>query len=134
MTTSKNLIASLLVAFAVAGCGGEKAPSDKATGTPTADAPPPPAASSEAGVVNVTVDGTGFHPDRIQARAGEPITLAITRTTDETCGTEILMPALGIDRKLPLNEKVEITVTPTAKGEIAFACGMDMLKGTIVVD
>ena len=55
------------------------------------------------------MDGQGFHPDRIPAHAGEPLTLVVTRTTDETCGTEILVPALGVDRMLPLNEKVEIT-------------------------
>jgi plastocyanin domain-containing protein len=95
----------------------------------------PPAERAESGaVVQVTVDGQGFHPDRIPAKVGEPVTLVVTRTTDETCGTEIVVPAMAIDRKLPLNEKVEITLTPQARGEIAFACGMDMLKGTIVVD
>ena len=85
-------------------------------------------------VVDVTVDGTGFHPDRIAAKAGQPVTLALTRTSDETCATEIVIPAMNIDTKLPLNERVEVTVTPGAKGEIAFACGMDMFKGTIVAD
>ncbi len=35
-------------------------------------------------------------------------------------------------RALPLNEDVEIEFTPAA-GEIAFVCGMDMLRGTVVV-
>lgn len=88
----------------------------------------------EANVIAVTVDGTGFHPDRIAAKAGQPVTLALTRTSDETCATEIVIPAMNIDTKLPLNERVEVTVTPGAKGEIAFACGMNMFKGTIVAD
>ena len=57
----------------------------------------------------------------------------VTRTTDETCGTEIVMPAFAVNQKLPLNEPVEVVVTPTEPGTIAFACGMDMLKGSIVV-
>jgi plastocyanin domain-containing protein len=28
---------------------------------------------------------------------------------------------------------VEVTLTPAEKGTITFACGMDMLKGSIVV-
>jgi plastocyanin len=127
------LVLALAVALAapgLAGCGGP--------GGDQAQSPPPggptPTDETATGVVEVTVDGAGFHPDRIPAKAGTPITLAITRTTDETCGTEIVVPALGVEKKLPLNERVELTVTPTEKGEIAFACGMDMLKGTIVVD
>jgi plastocyanin domain-containing protein len=120
----KRFSISGLLALVVltAGCGGT---GGRAEG---------PADEPAANVVEVTVDGQGFHPDRIPARAGQPVTLAITRTTEETCGTEIVMPAMGIERKLPLNEKVELTITPKDKGEIAFACGMDMMKGTIVVD
>lgn len=120
----------LVVALA-AGCGGaEKAP-ETAT---TAETPAPAPAAGATNVVEMTVDGSGFHPDRIAAKAGEPITLAITRTTDETCGTEIVIASMGVNTKLPLNERVEVTVTPGEKGEIAFACGMDMMKGTIVAD
>ncbi|MGH7724501.1 MAG: cupredoxin domain-containing protein [Candidatus Eiseniibacteriota bacterium] len=92
-----------------------------------------PAATSEQRVA-MTVDGSGFHPDRIPARVGQPVTLAITRTTNETCGTEIVIPAEQIRKDLPLNQTVEVTITPAASGEIAFACGMDMLKGSIVAE
>jgi plastocyanin len=131
--------AVLTFAFAFAGCA--KTDGDHATADHPAEAPAPaasttdgPAAPDASGRVAVTVDGQGFHPDRITTHAGQPITLAVTRTTDETCGTEIVFKSLAIDKKLPLNETVEITFTPAEKGEIAFACGMDMLKGSIVVD
>ena len=129
-TAAMLAVLGMLVA---AGCGG--AAKEEPAATTTAETTPtPPAAGGEANVVEMTVDGGGFHPDRVTAHAGKPITLAITRTTDETCGTEIVIPAHGIDTKLPLNERVEVTLTPAASGEIAFACAMDMLKGTIVVD
>jgi len=120
----------LLVALAaLAGCA--KTPPAETTGAGTAETLPP--ADGDARVA-VTVDGQGFHPDRIDAKVGEPVTLVLTRTTDETCGTEIVIPALSINQKIPLNQPVEVTVTPQEKGTIAFACGMDMLKGTIVVE
>ena len=124
------VLALVLVVATLAGCGGPPA-EDRAQTPP---GPTPMDETASANVVEVTVDGAGFHPDRISAKAGTPVTLALTRTTDETCGTEIVVPSLGVEKKLPLNERVELTVTPTEKGEIAFACGMDMLKGTIVVD
>jgi len=36
-------------------------------------------------------------------------------------------------RALPLNQAVDVEFTPTKGGEIAFACGMNMLKGVVVV-
>jgi plastocyanin domain-containing protein len=56
------------------------------------------------------------------------------RTTDETCGTDVVFPSLNITRPLPLNEPVVIEFTPAETGEIAFACGMNMLSGTVVVE
>jgi plastocyanin domain-containing protein len=40
---------------------------------------------------------------------------------------------LNIKRALRLNEPAVIEFTPAKTGEIAFACGMNMLYGTIVV-
>ena len=125
---------SIVAAVEFGGCA-KTPPANETTGstTTTTETPAPPAAGGEARVVAVTVDGKGFHPDRIEATAGEPLKLVVTRTTDETCGTEIVMPAFAVNQKLPLNEPVEVVVTPTEPGTIAFACGMDMLKGSIVV-
>jgi plastocyanin len=128
------LLAALALAGALGNAGCSKAPETAQETTAQTETPAPPAAGGEATVVEMTVDGGGFHPDRVPAKAGQPVTLAITRTTDETCGTEIVIPAHGINTKLPLNERVEVTLTPAASGEIAFACGMDMMKGTIVAD
>ena len=118
---------ALALVIAATGCGG--------SGDKTAEKPAPPPANlgSPDGRVAITVDGEGFHPNRIAAFEGKPIKLAVTRTTNETCGTEIVFKTLDMKRELPLNETVEITITPAAKGEIAFACPMDMLKGSIVV-
>jgi plastocyanin domain-containing protein len=39
-----------------------------------------------------------------------------------------MAPSPNVKRALPLNEPVVIEFTP-ASGDIAFACGMNMLKG-----
>jgi Cu+-exporting ATPase len=44
-----------------------------------------------------------------------------------------VFPSLNIKRALPLNEPVVIEFTPAKSGDIAFACGMNMLHGTLVV-
>jgi len=101
------------LAAALAGCGG---------GGGTAP-----------GRVEVVVTDRGFEPSRIDARAGSPITLVVTRKTDATCAKEIVIAAHDIRRDLPLDQAVEVTFTPGGAGEIRFACGMDMVSGTIAV-
>ena len=66
-------------------------------------------------------------------RAGTPARLTFIRTTDKTCGTEVVFPSLNIKRTLPLNEPVVIEFTSPKSGEVAFVCGMNMFRGTVVV-
>jgi RND family efflux transporter MFP subunit len=81
----------------------------------------------------IAVGEQGYEPARVALRAGVPARLTFVRTTDKTCGTEILFPALNIKRALPLNEAVVIELPPSKAGDIAFVCGIDMLKGVVVV-
>jgi plastocyanin domain-containing protein len=94
------------------------------------DAPEPPTTGPVRHAIEV--DASGYHPDRVEARAGEPVTLVFTRVTDDGCGQELVIASQGLRRDLPLNEPVEVTFTPEA-GEISFACGMDMYRGAVVV-
>ena len=45
----------------------------------------------------------------------------------------MLIPAFKIKRALPLNQPVAVEFMPQKSGDIDFVCGMNMLKGTIVV-
>ncbi len=83
--------------------------------------------------VAVSVTEQGFEPSRIEARAGEMLTLIVTRRTDATCAKEIVVGRDTIRRDLPLGEPVTVAFVPTAPGEIRFACAMGMYGGTIVV-
>jgi RND family efflux transporter MFP subunit len=97
-----------------------------------------PPASSGSGTASVqsakiVVNEQGFEPAKVALRAGMPARLTFVRTTDKTCGTEVVFPSLNIKRALPLNEPVAIEFTPAKSGEVAFACGMNMFRGTVVV-
>ncbi len=83
--------------------------------------------------VKITVTKNGYEPWKVRAWKGVPLTLVVTRTTDETCATEVVLPEYGIDRKLPLNEPVAITFTPTREGELRYSCAMKMFQGVIDV-
>lgn len=98
-------------------------------------APPSSTPSHEAAVqtARITVGEQGFDPARVTLHAGVPARLTFMRTTDKTCATAVVFSSLNIRRELPLNQPIEVTITPARAGEIQFACGMNMLRGTVVV-
>ena len=89
--------------------------------------------NEEVRTAEVVVNQQGFQPATLTLRSGTPARIVFLRTTDNTCATEVVFPSLGIKRALPLNEPVVVELTPPRSGEIAFACGMNMFKGVVVV-
>ncbi len=85
------------------------------------------------GRVAVAVTEEGFVPAAIPAKTGRAVTLVVTRKTDATCAKEIVFADLGVTKELPLDQAVEVTVTPTKAGDLRFACGMGMIAGKLVV-
>lgn len=108
-----GVVGLLLVAALAVGCGGGTAVKDRVT---------------------VEVTQEGFVPKEIPAKVGQPITLVVTRKTDVTCAKQIVFADLGVEKELPMNEAVEVTVTPERQGELRFACSMDMIAGKLVVE
>jgi plastocyanin domain-containing protein len=82
--------------------------------------------------IAIEVGADGFKPSSVDVKPNEPIELVFTRKAEKTCATEVSVPSLKIKKPLPLNEPVSIALTPE-KNEITFACGMNMLKGKLVV-
>jgi plastocyanin domain-containing protein len=83
--------------------------------------------------IAITVTDKGFEPEVVTVAAGKPVTLVVTRQSTQTCATDLIMPAYGINKPLPLGQAVEITFTPTKPGELTYACAMDMFKGKVIV-
>src|SRR6266508_3621108 len=81
----------------------------------------------------VEVTDKGFEPPSLKLKAGAPAKVTFVRKTDATCAKEVVIKEYKIERKLPLNEPVTVEFTPR-KGEFTFACGMDMIKGKLVVE
>jgi RND family efflux transporter MFP subunit len=106
---------------------------ERAAGSASSTRPGGPQADMTMQEVRVAVNETSFEPQRLTLRAGVPARVTFTRTSDKTCATAVVFPSLNIRRELPLNEPVTIEFTPDKAGEIAFACGMNMLRGTVVV-
>ncbi len=130
MTTWKQV--SLLGLLAFAGCKEKTVDASQ-----PAPAPAAAHAATAAGPRAITMEVTeaGFVPNAIAVKKGEPLLLKVTRTTDKTCATEILIDGTEINVPLPLGKQVEVAFTPAKDGKIAYGCAMGMMiSGTLLVE
>ncbi len=91
------------------------------------------AANVPVGATRITVSSKGYEPSSVPVKKGQPVKLAFYRADAQNCGGEVVFAKQSITKKLPVGETVVVEFTPTEAGEIGFACGMDMLRGKVVV-
>lgn len=84
--------------------------------------------------VNLSVTENGFEPSIIKVKSGSHVILKVVRKTDMTCATKIVFKQKNIKSDLPLNKEVSIDLGVLKKGDVGFACGMDMITGNIVAE
>ena len=83
--------------------------------------------------VRVVVKG-GYTPDTVVVRAGEPVRLQFYRDETAECSERVVFEDFGIDTALPAFQTTTIEFTPDEAGDFRFRCGMNMLKGLMVVE
>jgi plastocyanin domain-containing protein len=93
------------------------------------------AAITAAGVqqVRIIVKG-GYSPDVITVKQGVPVKLDFYRDETESCSDKVVFGDFGIARSLPAYRTTTIDLTPDKSGEFTFTCGMNMLRGKLVVE
>ena len=83
--------------------------------------------------VRVLVKG-GYTPDTIVVQAGKPVRLQFYRDETADCSERVVFERFKIDQILPAFQTTTVEFTPTEPGEYPFRCGMNMLKGLLVVE
>jgi plastocyanin domain-containing protein len=83
--------------------------------------------------VKITVKG-GYSPDVIVVKAGKPVRLDFYRDETASCSEQVVFGDFGVARDLPAFKTTTIELTPTEAGEFAFTCGMNMMRGKLVVE
>ena len=93
------------------------------------------AAPAQGGVqeIRVLVKG-GYTPDTILVQAGKPVRLQFYRDETADCSERVVFDAFGINQTLPAFTTTTVEFTPKTPGEFPFRCGMNMLKGLLVVE
>jgi len=81
--------------------------------------------------IDITVRSS-YVPDRIEARAGQPVRIRFHRDEPNPCTDQVVFPGFGVVQDLPLGRVTTVEVTPPAPGEYPFHCGMNMVRGTLI--
>lgn len=82
--------------------------------------------------VEVVVDG-GYTPNTVVLDQGVPANIVFNRKDPSGCFNEVMFPDFGIHETLPVNQRFEVEIDTSKKGEFTYACGMNMFHGKVVI-
>ena len=93
------------------------------------------AAAGAGGVqeIDVIVKG-GYTPDTIVVEKGRPVKLNFDREESASCSDTVVFGDFGISKPLPAFKTTPVEFTPTKAGEFIFTCGMNMMRGRLIVE
>ncbi|HZD80359.1 MAG TPA: HAD-IC family P-type ATPase, partial [Actinomycetota bacterium] len=83
--------------------------------------------------VEITVKG-GYSPNLIRVQQGVPLRLVFDRQENSDCSSRVVFPDFGVSKSLAPFGRTTVELRPDRSGEFGFACGMNMLHGTLVVE
>ena len=83
--------------------------------------------------VRIVVKG-GYDPDVIVVSKGRPLRLEFYRDETASCSDTVVFGDFGIARPLPAFQTTSVEFTPDRAGEFTFTCGMNMLRGKLIVE
>ncbi len=83
-------------------------------------------------VAQITVKG-GYSPALVEVKAGMPVQLVFDRQETGECTSHVVFSDLGINAHLPGNKETSVDLPALEPGDYPFACGMNMVHGTLRV-
>jgi plastocyanin domain-containing protein len=83
--------------------------------------------------VKVLVKG-GYEPDVIVVKRGQPVRLQFYRDETASCSDTVIFSDFGIAQPLPAYKTTPVDFLPERAGEFTFTCGMNMLRGKLIVE
>lgn len=74
----------------------------------------------------------GYSPQRLAAKAGEPIVLYVVTADTFSCARDFVIPAIGFETLLPQSGTVQVNIPAQSAGTVLrFTCSMGMYTGVI---
>jgi P-type Cu+ transporter len=75
----------------------------------------------------------GYSPSVVEVVQGVPTRLLFDRQETGDCSSRVVLPDFKVNQSLPAFATTAVEFTPETVGDFGFACGMNMLHGTIRV-
>jgi len=83
-------------------------------------------------VQTITVKG-GYSPSLVEVAQGVPLRLLFDRQETGDCSSRVVFPDFKVNQSLPAFATTAVEFVPERVGDFEFACGMNMLHGTVRV-
>lgn len=83
--------------------------------------------------IEIIVDNGVYTPSRIEIPLGQTLHLRFLRKDPNPCAEKVVFADFDLTENLPLEQAVDVQLTPTRAGEFDFTCQMQMYRGTLVV-
>lgn len=80
----------------------------------------------------VTVHG-GYSPNVLKVRQGVPVEIEFDRQETGDCSARVVFPELQVSAPLRAHQRTTVRFIPQQIGSFDFACGMNMIHGTLVI-
>jgi uncharacterized protein len=94
----------------------------------------PAASITPSAALTMSASNRGYSPQRLYAKAGQPILLNITTDNTYSCARDLVIPALGFETLLPASGTVPVDIPAQPAGTvIRYSCSMGMYTGEIVL-
>ncbi|KKT41214.1 MAG: putative membrane protein [Microgenomates group bacterium GW2011_GWC1_44_37] len=77
----------------------------------------------------INVTNSGYTPKNITLKKGVPTILKLITSNVQSCSRSFTIPALNINKLLPVTGETTIEFTPKTTGPLAFSCSMGMYTG-----
>jgi len=84
-------------------------------------------------IINMKITNSGFEPNTLKVKSGIPVKWVINGDQATGCTSRIIIPSLNISKNITRGENI-IAFTPISKGNLAFSCGMGMVRGKFIVE
>src|SRR5680860_1922347 len=83
-------------------------------------------------VVRIKVQGA-YSPELVQVTRGVPVRMEFDRQEAGECSSRVLIPDFKINQGLPAFQTTSVEFVPGETGTFGFACGMNMMRGRLIV-
>ena len=91
------------------------------------------AAPQSSDVLNISVEDSGYSPQRLRAPAETPVKINLTTAGTYSCARAFTIPALNVSRLLPASGTETLEIPPQKAGtRLQFVCSMGMYSGVII--